>query len=62
MLAAELLRQPLGCLAYDFKLANDGILPVRGGNENIMTHRYVALDFLGRVQDVCEVKPVTFTG
>jgi len=54
------LRQPLGCLAYDLKLANDRVLPVRGGDENITTHQDVALDFFDRVQNMREIKLVTF--
>jgi hypothetical protein len=38
MLRAELVREPFGCLADDFKLANDRVLPVRGRDENIMTY------------------------
>jgi len=49
MLGAELLRQPLGCLPYDFKLANDGVLPMRGGNEDIMTHGNIGFDFFDGV-------------
>ena len=45
MLRAKLLGQPFGCLAYDFKLANDGVLPMRGGDENIMTHGDIGFDF-----------------
>jgi hypothetical protein len=37
MLRAKLFGQPFGCLTNDFKLANDGVLPMRGGDENIMT-------------------------
>jgi hypothetical protein len=49
MLGAELLRQPLGCLPYDFKLANDSVLPMRGRNEDIMTHGDIGLDFFDGV-------------
>ena len=38
-----------GCLAYDFKLANDGVLPMRGGDENIMTHPDIGFDFFDGV-------------
>jgi len=37
MLGTDLLRKPLGGLTNDLKLANDGVLPVRSGNEYIMT-------------------------
>jgi len=30
---------------HDFKLPNDGVLPVRGGNEHIMTYGDIGLDF-----------------
>jgi hypothetical protein len=33
------------CLTNDLKLANDGVLPVRSGNEYIMTHGDIGLDF-----------------
>jgi len=52
----ERLRQLLGCLAYDLKLANHRVLPVRGGDENITTHQDVALDFFDRVQNMREIK------
>src|SRR5205807_1680011 len=35
--------QPFGCLAYDFKLANDGVLPMRGGDESFH-HRRLPLN------------------
>jgi hypothetical protein len=49
MLGTELLRKPLGGLTNDLKLANDGVLPVRSGNEYIMTHGDIGLDFFDRV-------------
>ena len=41
--------KPLGGLTYDLELANDGVLPVRSGNEHIMTHGDIGLDFFDRV-------------
>jgi hypothetical protein len=49
MLRAKLLGEPFGRLAYYFKLANDGVLPMGGGDKDIMTHGDIGLDFFDGV-------------
>src|SRR5262245_41143043 len=49
MLGTELLRKPFGGLTYDLNLANEGVLPVRSGNEHIMADGDIGLDFFDPV-------------